>query len=222
MPFCVIGKTASFDGSLEIELTTLRAGLVLKRAMDIVLSAAALLVTAPLFAVIALAIRLDSPGGVLYRGRRMGKKGRTFVCYKFRTMEPDADQKKALLRQRNEREGPFFKIADDPRVTRVGRLLRRYSLDELPQLWNVLRGEMSLVGPRPHPLDDVERYRAEHFRRLEVTPGMTGLWQVAARSDPSFRRSMALDFEYIDRWSLTLDLRILCRTIPVVLQGNGS
>lgn len=129
---------------------------------------------------------------------------------------------KAKLRSCNERNGPFFKMAQDPRITRVGRILRRYSLDELPQLWNVLKGEMSLVGPRPHPVDDVERYRLEDFQRLEVTPGLTGLWQITARHDPSFARNMALDREYIGRWSLGMDFRILCRTITSVLRGQGT
>ncbi|HUK26742.1 MAG TPA: sugar transferase [Terriglobales bacterium] len=194
----------------------------MKRTLDVALSVAALIALTPLFAAILLMVRLDSSGPALYRSRRAGKNGRIFTCYKFRTMRADADEIKPLLRSRNERKGPFFKIAADPRVTRVGRLLRRYSLDEIPQFWNVVRGEMSLVGPRPHPLDDVERYQAEHFLRLQVRPGMTGLWQVSARSDPSFQRSMALDSEYIERWSLGLDVRILFRTLPTVLQGSGT
>ena len=137
-------------------------------------------------------------------------------------MVADADGMKDSLRIRNEREGPCFKIADDPRITSVGRILRRYSLDELPQLWNVLRGEMSLVGPRPHPLDDIERYRLEHFRRLDVTPGITGLWQVTARHDPSFETNMALDVEYIEQCNLWMDLQILWKTVFVVLHGSGA
>ena len=134
----------------------------------------------------------------------------------------NADAMKAGLRSENEREGPFFKIVRDPRITRLGRILRRYSLDELPQLWNVLTGEMSLVGPRPHPLDDCQFYLPQDLRRLDVTPGITGLWQVTARRDPSFQRNMALDLEYIERWSLTMDMRILYKTIFVVLQGTGA
>jgi lipopolysaccharide/colanic/teichoic acid biosynthesis glycosyltransferase len=126
------------------------------------------------------------------------------------------------LRTNNEREGPFFKIADDPRITRVGRFLRRYSLDELPQLWNVLRGEMSMVGPRPHPVDDTDRYSLDDWQRLEVTPGLTGLWQVTARQDPSFARSMELDRQYIGQWTLGMDFRILFRTIAAVLRGEGA
>jgi exopolysaccharide biosynthesis polyprenyl glycosylphosphotransferase len=196
--------------------------LFLKRLADALFSVAALVVLAPVLGVVAVAIKLDSPGPILYRARRAGKKGRTFLCYKFRTMVNNADQVKDSLRRRNEREGPIFKIAQDPRVTRVGRFLRCYSLDELPQLWNVFRGEMSLVGPRPHPLDDFERYALEHRRRLDVTPGMTGLWQVTARRDPSFQRNMALDLEYIEHWSLWLDLRILCKTLSAVVQGSGT
>jgi exopolysaccharide biosynthesis polyprenyl glycosylphosphotransferase len=196
--------------------------LLLKRTADVLLSAPALLVASPLFGAIALAIKLNSPGPVLYRAPRLGRKGQRFLCCKFRTMVTDADQLKEKLRERNERGGAFFKMTDDPRITRVGRTLRRYSLDELPQLWNVLKGEMSLVGPRPHPLDDVQRYRLEDFQRLEITPGLTGLWQVTARHDPSFERSMALDREYIGRWSLGLDFRILCKTVGAVLRGEGA
>jgi exopolysaccharide biosynthesis polyprenyl glycosylphosphotransferase len=198
----------------------LRLGL--KRTMDVIVSAVVVAVGAPWLAVIAVLIAATSRGPILYRAWRVGRKGTSFLCYKFRTMVADADAGKALLRAQNERQGPIFKIANDPRVTRVGRWLRRYSLDELPQFWNVLRGEMSLVGPRPHPLDDFERYDLEHLRRLEVKPGITGLWQVTARSDPSFQRNMALDLEYIERWNLWLDLRILGRTLAVVVRGNGT
>lgn len=197
-------------------------GPLLKRAFDVVSSAAALLVAAPLFAGIAAAVKLDSPGPVFYRAPRAGRKGRTFPCFKFRTMTADADSLKEALRERNERCGPFFKISDDPRITRLGRLLRRYSLDELPQLWNVLRGEMSMVGPRPHPLDDCRRYQLEYLRRLDVSPGITGLWQVTARHDSSFQRGLALDLYYIAHWNFWIDLRILCRTAAVVLKGSGK
>jgi lipopolysaccharide/colanic/teichoic acid biosynthesis glycosyltransferase len=185
------------------------------------ISAIALCVTFPLMAVIAMLIKLTSPGQALYRAQRVGLKGRRFSCYKFRTMVSDADELKDGLRAKNERQGPCFKLAADPRITCVGRWLRRYSLDELPQLWNVLRGEMSMVGPRPHPLDDFSRYRLDHLRRLDVTPGITGLWQVTARRDPSFQRNMSLDLEYIEHWSLGMDLRILWKTVFVVLRGTG-
>ena len=196
--------------------------LFLKRAVDVVGSAAGLVALTPALAVIALLIKVDSTGPVLYRAPRVGKKGRRFLCYKFRTMVTQADKLKAQLRACNQRQGPFFKIVDDPRITRAGRFLRRYSLDEIPQLWNVLRGEMSLVGPRPHPLDDFAHYDLEDLRRLDVTPGITGLWQVTARCDPSFQRNMALDLEYIDGWNLWMDLRILYHTVSVVLQGSGA
>ena len=170
---------------------------------------------------IACLIKLDSHGPVFYSAPRVGRKGKRFRCYKFRTMNVKAGEFKDKLRARNQREGPCFKIAQDPRITRVGRWIRRFSLDELPQLWNVFRGEMSLVGPRPHPLDDFARYELEHFRRLDVMPGITGLWQVTARRSPSFATNMELDLEYIDNWSIWLDLRILFKTIAVVFQGTG-
>ena len=196
--------------------------LFLKRLTDIVGSGAVLAVLSPLLALIALLIKLDSPGAVLYSAERAGRKGRSFRRHKFRTMVSNADALKNSLRQNNERSGPFFKITGDPRVTRVGRFLRRYSLDELPQLLNVLKGEMSLVGPRPHPLDDVAGYELEHLARLDVTPGITGLWQVTARRDPSFARGMELDREYIRKWSLGLDLKILLRTVLAVVDGSGE
>lgn len=198
------------------------AGLVLKRLMDVCGAAAALAVLAPLFATIALLIKLDSPGPVLYCALRAGRKGRLFRCFKFRTMVSNAEQLKERLRENNERSGPFFKMAEDPRITRVGRYLRRYSLDELPQLWNVVKGEMSLVGPRPHPLDDVAGYQIEHLARLDVTPGITGLWQVKARRNPSFVRGVELDREYIRTWSLASDMRILLLTFRAVVCGSGQ
>jgi exopolysaccharide biosynthesis polyprenyl glycosylphosphotransferase len=196
-------------------------GLFVKRLVDLVVSASTLIFLSPVFVILAAAIKLDSPGTVLYRAKRMGRKGRAFVCYKFRTMVADADARKDGLRHLNERNGPFFKISGDPRVTRVGRFLRKYSLDELPQFWNVLKGEMSLVGPRPHPLDDYEQYSLEHLRRLDVKPGVSGLWQVTARQDPSFETNMRLDIEYIENWNFWKDVRILLLTIPVVCSGKG-
>jgi exopolysaccharide biosynthesis polyprenyl glycosylphosphotransferase len=198
------------------------AGLWLKRALDVVGAGAMLVLMAPILVLLAIAVRLDSSGPAFYAALRAGRKGRPFRCYKFRTMVRDADALKKGLRERNQRQGPFFKIADDPRITRVGRVLRRYSLDELPQLWNVLKGEMSLVGPRPHPLDDFSAYSIEHLPRLDVLPGMTGLWQVTARRDPSFQAGMNLDIEYIHCWNLRMDLKILLKTAMVVLRGSGE
>ena len=198
------------------------AGLMIKRILDILFSSLILIITAPFVALLAVLIRIDSPGQPLYVADRVGLKGKTFRCYKLRTMVPDADLQKAKLRSENERVGPFFKMENDPRITRVGRWLRKYSFDELPQLWNVLRGDMSLVGPRPHPVDDYEHYSVEHLRRLDVSPGLTGLWQVTSRSDPSFETNMALDLEYIENWSLGLDLAILVKTIPAVLRAEGT
>jgi exopolysaccharide biosynthesis polyprenyl glycosylphosphotransferase len=195
--------------------------LFLKRTVDAVSAVAALALTAPLLTIIALVIKLESPGPVLYQAQRVGLKGRRFRCYKFRTMDAGADQLREHLRASNERQGPCFKMADDPRITRAGRFLRRYSLDELPQLWNVVRGEMSLVGRRPHPLDDFERYDVGDLQRLNVPPGLTGLWQVTARRDPSFERGLALDLEYIRSWTLWRDFRILYKTVSVVLHGSG-
>ena len=197
-------------------------GLFMKRVMDVTLAAAVLVALAPVLALIAVLIRIDSPGPAFYRAARVGKKGRAFIFCKFRTMVVDADSAKDCLRDRNERNGPLFKVTADPRITKVGRFLRRYSLDELPQLWNVIRGDMSLVGPRPHPLDDYQRYALQHLRRLDVTPGITGLWQVTARRDPSFYKNMELDLEYIERWSLWLDIRILALTAKAVLTGTGA
>ena len=198
------------------------AGLLLKRVVDVCGAGLALTMLSPLLGLIAGLIKLDSRGPVFYCAQRAGRKGRKFLCYKFRTMVSHADKLKDHLRENNQRSGPFFKIANDPRITRLGRFLRRYSLDELPQLANVLRGNMSLVGPRPHPLDDVAAYEIAHLARLDVTPGITGLWQVSARRDPSFERGMELDREYIRTWSLRSDLRILLRTVLAVARGSGD
>src|ERR1700675_2980162 len=198
------------------------AALFLKRFLDITGAAFGFLLVSPLMAIIALLIRLDSAGPVFYSAERTGAKGRCFRCYKFRSMVTDAEHRKEDLRARNQREGPIFKIDDDPRITRIGRIIRRYSLDELPQLWNVLRGEMSLVGPRPHPIDEVNHYELHQFRRLDVKPGITGLWQITARGCPSFELNMHLDLTYIENWSLRLDLRILASTVRVLFAPEGA
>ncbi len=196
--------------------------LVVKRVMDVVVSIAALLVLAPLFGIVALAIRLDSPGPVFFKQLRLGKGGAPFMCYKFRSMYQDAEAQLEQLRALNEADGPIFKMRDDPRLTRVGRFLRRTSIDELPQLWNVLCGEMSLVGPRPPIPAEVERYEDWHRRRLDVVPGLTGLWQVSGRSTLSFEEMVMLDIYYIENWSLGLDLQILLRTVPAVIATAGA
>ena len=197
-------------------------GLAVKRLLDVLLGSLVLILAAPILALAALWISLDSPGPVLYSALRVGKKGKKFHCYKLRTMFAGADEKKEALRSSNERSGPFFKIENDPRITRSGAWLRKFSIDELPQVINVILGDMSLVGPRPHPLDDFELYRVEDLRRLDVKPGVTGLWQVTARRDPSFETNMTLDLQYIENWSLALDMKILLRTLPVVLRAEGN
>jgi exopolysaccharide biosynthesis polyprenyl glycosylphosphotransferase len=193
----------------------------IKRVLDVVVASCALIMATPGMLAIAALIRIDSRGPVFYRAKRVGRKGRQFLCYKLRTMEVGANSLRDAMRKRNQRDGPCFKLVEDPRVTRIGHWLRRYSIDELPQLWNVLNGEMSLVGPRPHPVDDVARYELNHLRRLDVTPGMTGLWQVTARQNRSFRTNMELDLEYIERWSIWMDIRILWKTLRVVVRGTG-
>ena len=194
----------------------------LKRITDLLLTCAGLLATWPLFVIIAIAIKLDSPGPVLYRQQRVGKDGRLFQMLKFRSMSQDADRRRAELLAANEADGPLFKIRNDPRITRVGRWLRRTSLDELPQVFNVLRGEMSLVGPRPPLPTEVEEYEAWQLGRLRAVPGMTGLWQVSGRSAVSFHDMVRLDLHYIRNWSLSLDVEILWRTLPAVIRSRGA
>jgi exopolysaccharide biosynthesis polyprenyl glycosylphosphotransferase len=196
--------------------------LMLKRWLDQVCSMVALLTGLPLLLVLAVAIKLDSPGPVIYASTRIGRKGRTFRCYKFRTMIANAEALKVSLQHLNERDEVLFKITNDPRITRIGRILRKYSLDELPQFWNVLKGDMSMVGPRPPLADEVQRYELEHLRRLDVLPGITGLWQVESRSDPSFASYISLDVQYVERWRLAMDLKILYKTIAVVFAGSGQ
>ena len=197
-------------------------GLAVKRFMDLTGAALGMVLAVPILVLAALWIHGDSRGPVFYSALRVGRKGRKFRCYKLRTMVLEADEQKEQLRRANERNGPFFKIENDPRITRCGRWLRKFSIDELPQLWNVFLGDMSLVGPRPHPLDDFARYSIEHLRRLDVRPGVTGLWQVMARRDPSFEANMALDLEYIETWSLRLDIKILMKTVPEIFRASGA
>jgi exopolysaccharide biosynthesis polyprenyl glycosylphosphotransferase len=193
-----------------------------KRTFDVVTSAVSLLALAPVLVVIALAIKLTSPGPVLFRQQRVGLQRRQFKVLKFRTMVVGAEVMLIDLVDRNEADGPLFKMRDDPRVTPVGRWLRRFSLDELPQLWNVLRGEMSLVGPRPPLASEVEAYEEWQLDRLEVRPGITGLWQVSGRSELSFDQYVRLDLFYIENWSLAYDLFILAKTIPMLLAARGA
>jgi exopolysaccharide biosynthesis polyprenyl glycosylphosphotransferase len=197
-------------------------GLILKRCLDVLGSALALLLCSPLSLLIALAIRLDSSGPVLYRSERIGRKGTPFACFKFRTMVQNADALKDRLHDLNERSGVLFKIRNDPRITRVGRFLRKYSLDEIPQFWNVFTGDMSLVGPRPPVPGEYQQYELDHLKRLHVTPGITGLWQVEARTNPSFESYINLDTHYVDNWSIRLDLKILLKTVAVVFAGTGQ
>jgi lipopolysaccharide/colanic/teichoic acid biosynthesis glycosyltransferase len=192
-----------------------------KAALDFTLSLLMLTLLWPLMAAAALAIQLDGLGPVFYVSERIGRNGRVFPCYKLRTMVVDAELLQRQLRARNQRDEILFKVAGDPRVTRVGRILRKYSIDELPQLLNVLRGEMSLIGPRPPLLSEVAMYKPEHFARLTVLPGMTGLWQVHCRNSSSFADYINMDLAYIAQWSLWLDIKILWRTVGVVLGGTG-
>jgi exopolysaccharide biosynthesis polyprenyl glycosylphosphotransferase len=196
--------------------------LILKRVLDITVSLIALVLLSPVLFAIAIAVKLDSPGPILYTSERIGKKARVFRCIKFRTMVKDADRRRAEILHMNEREGIIFKMTNDPRITRVGRILRKYSLDELPQFFNVLLGDMSVVGPRPPIASEVRQYNLSHLRRLDVTPGITGLWQVQARQDPSFDSYISLDVAYIENWSVWLDVKIILRTIGVVFAGTGS
>jgi lipopolysaccharide/colanic/teichoic acid biosynthesis glycosyltransferase len=190
--------------------------------MDVLGAAVGLVLLSPLFAAVALLILAADGRPVLFRQARAGRDGVPFRIVKFRTMRIGADAERAALRGRNEvTGGASFKLTDDPRVTPIGRFLRRTSIDELPQLWNVLTGEMSLVGPRPHPFDDVAGYADWHYRRLSVKPGLTGLWQVSARRDPDFDTWVRLDLDYIEHWSLGLDVRILVGTIPALIRSEG-
>jgi exopolysaccharide biosynthesis polyprenyl glycosylphosphotransferase len=199
-----------------------RAQAAAKRACDVVVSAIGLLALLPLFAVVAAAIKATSPGPVIFRQERVGLRGRPFTLLKFRTMCAGADLMLEDLRDRNEADGPLFKLREDPRVTRVGALLRRYSIDELPQLWNVLKGEMSLVGPRPPLAGEVALYEEWQLDRLEVRPGITGLWQVSGRSELSFEDYVRLDLFYVENWSIAYDLFILSKTVPLLVSTRGA
>lgn len=198
------------------------SNLALKRAADLFFATLLLVLTLPLMLVMALLIKLDSSGPAVFRQTRVGRGGRPFTVFKFRTMHQDAEQRQEELTGLNEASGPLFKIKQDPRRTRLGRFLRRTSIDELPQLYNVLRGEMSMIGPRPALPSEVQQYQAWHMKRLETWPGLTGLWQVSGRSELSFDEMVLLDIYYIENWSPLLDLKIALKTIPCLVVGTGA
>jgi exopolysaccharide biosynthesis polyprenyl glycosylphosphotransferase len=218
-------RQTDFNGFPLLEFETFYAKewqLFLKRLMDLVVAAFALFLFSPLMLIVALLIKLTSRGPVLFKQTRCGLKGRKFVLYKFRSMIADAEAKKEALMKSNEMDGPAFKIRDDPRITTIGRFIRRTSIDELPQFFNVLKGNMSIVGPRPPLLNEVENYKIWQRRRLSLKPGITCLWQVSGRNKISFEQWMKMDLEYIDNWSLLLDIKILFKTLFVVLVGYGA
>jgi len=224
----ILTQRAEFVPGQSLPLFTLKppvfegVDFAIKRTFDVIGASLLLLVLSPLLATIALAIKLTSRGSVLYRSARPGMGGAPFDCLKFRTMRPDAEHTQAELEELNEMSGALFKIRDDPRTTPVGRLLRRFSLDELPQLVNVVRGDMSLVGPRPLPLRDFAKLEEWHKKRYLVLPGITGLWQVSGRAELDFDDLVRLDFLYLERWSVALDLVILLKTVPAVLMRRGA
>jgi exopolysaccharide biosynthesis polyprenyl glycosylphosphotransferase len=203
-----------------LQLTRFQAAA--KRACDVLVAGLGLLLLAPLLLAVALAVKLSSRGPVVFRQERIGLRGRPFTLLKFRTMVEGADRMLDTLREQNEADGPLFKLRSDPRITRVGHFLRRYSLDELPQLVNVLKGEMSLVGPRPPLASEVELYEEWQLDRLEVRPGITGLWQVSGRSELSFEEYVRLDLFYVENWSIAYDLFILSKTIPLLVSAKGA
>jgi exopolysaccharide biosynthesis polyprenyl glycosylphosphotransferase len=223
----VVGSTVAFDdlhgvtvmGVKRFELT--RSSTAVKRIFDLVWTSVGLLALAPFMLLAAIAIKLDSPGPVFFRQQRVGRYGQRFQIFKFRTMVADAEAQKDALRDRNEVEGGMFKIAADPRVTRVGRFLRKTSLDEIPQLLNILKGEMSLVGPRPLVLEEDMRVQGWHRRRLELTPGMTGPWQILGPTRVPLREMVAIDYLYVANWSLWNDMKILLRTVSYVFSFRG-
>ncbi len=224
----ILFDRAEFVPGQTVPLFTLRPPVfqgidyALKRTFDLVVASVTLALLSPVLLAIAVAVKLSSRGPVIYRSVRPGMAGKPFSCFKFRTMREHADQIQADLEPLNEQSGALFKIREDPRLTKVGRLLRRFSLDELPQLVNVIRGEMSLVGPRPLPMRDFERLEEWHKKRYLVLPGITGLWQVSGRSELDFDDLVRLDFLYLERWSVFLDMSILLKTIPAVLSRRGA
>jgi exopolysaccharide biosynthesis polyprenyl glycosylphosphotransferase len=216
--------TEGLDWKLAVDLVGISKGYLIKRAMDFCVAALFLIFISPVYLAIAIAIVLDSPGSVFFKETRMGLHGKTFEIWKFRSMQADAEKLLPGLESQNEmKDGVNFKMKDDPRITRIGKFLRRHSLDELPQAINVLRGEMSLIGPRPFNMRDVGNFAKHHFFRYEVLPGITGLWQVSGRSDiVYFDRVIELDIDYIENWSLWMDLGILLKTVKVVFSKEGA
>jgi exopolysaccharide biosynthesis polyprenyl glycosylphosphotransferase len=226
--FNLVSKTVHVESINSIPYITLiktpmrGIAYVMKRGSDFFLSLLGLIGLLPLFLFVALLIKFDSRGPIIYKQKRVGRSGKFFYMYKFRSMVDKADDMRHKLLEQNEMDGTVFKMSNDPRVTKVGRFIRKYSIDELPQLINVLKGDMSLIGPRPPLPLEVEQYTDLHWRRLEVVPGITGLWQVSGRSELSFDQWVNLDIYYIENWSLLLDLKILLKTIPVVIKGEGA
>ena len=213
-PYCFL---ISFETTVTDEFQ-----LFIKRAFDVIVSSIGLIVLSPVLLLVAIVIKVTSPGPALFAQQRMGVNGRKFTLYKFRTMRKDAHERRAEVEKLNEMDGPVFKIKNDPRVTPVGRFLRKLSIDEFPQIFNVFIGHMSLVGPRPPLSDEVVQYEPWQRRRLSMRPGITCLWQVSGRNKVDFKQWMKLDLEYIDTWSLWLDFKILMKTVPVVLFGIGA
>ncbi|MEN6372942.1 MAG: exopolysaccharide biosynthesis polyprenyl glycosylphosphotransferase [Armatimonadota bacterium] len=209
--------------SMSVPAADVRSGyLFVKRVIDVIGALVLLLLLSPVFLIIVICIKLDSKGTIIFRQKRLGLGGRAFVFYKFRSMCVDAEKSKTKILHLNEVSGPIFKIRNDPRITRVGKFMRRYSLDELPQLFNVLKGDMSFVGPRPPLPDEVEQYEEWQLRRLSVIPGITCLWQISGRSKLSFDEWVKLDLQYIDSRSIWLDIIILLKTIPAVISADGA
>jgi exopolysaccharide biosynthesis polyprenyl glycosylphosphotransferase len=218
-------RSQAFDGRLMIYVEPTnrsRLRLFLKRSFDVVIAGLVLVLTLPILAIAAVAIKLDSRGPVLFRQVRVGKDGELFEMFKLRTMVRDAEARRSELEELNESSGPLFKIRADPRITRVGRFLRKSSIDELPQLWNVIRGDMSVVGPRPALPSETEEWTPDLRERLRVLPGITGMWQVSGRSEADFELYRRLDLYYVDNWSLTHDVKIVLKTLFVVLAGRGA
>jgi exopolysaccharide biosynthesis polyprenyl glycosylphosphotransferase len=216
--------TKGLQWGILYDIANMAKGYFIKRLIDFCFAASFIIIFAPLYLMIAIIIKIDSPGAVFYKETRMGFHGKKFKIWKFRTMQSDAEKLQGSLEHLNEiKDGVSFKIKNDPRITRFGRLLRRSSLDELPQMINVIRGEMSLVGPRPFNMRDVNKFADHYFFRYEVLPGITGLWQVSGRSNVvDFDRVIELDVQYIKNWSIWLDIRILLKSIKVVLSAEGA